>query len=79
MTRTCHIHIGLHKTGSTTIQKMLAAESARLSSCGFYVPRTGLNESRVAHHLIAMEANGERSTLRPRSLFSALRASASAR
>jgi hypothetical protein len=59
VTRTCHIHIGLHKTGSTTIQKMLAAESTRLSSCGFYVPRTGLNESRVAHHLIAMEANGE--------------------
>ncbi|MFL5259929.1 MAG: hypothetical protein ACJ8AS_09255 [Hyphomicrobiales bacterium] len=59
MTRTCHIHIGLHKTGSTTIQKMLAAESARLSSSGFYIPRTGMNESRVAHHLIAMEANGE--------------------
>jgi hypothetical protein len=38
---------------------MLAGERARLSSCGFYVPRTGLNESRVAHHLIAMEANGE--------------------
>src|SRR3954465_771413 len=68
MRGTCHIHIGLHKTGSTSIQKMLAAEKARLSACGFYVPGTGLNESGVAHHLLAKglgrESSGETSLLR---------------
>jgi len=70
MKGTCHIHIGLHKTGSTSIQKMLAAEHGRLAAAGFYCASTGRNQSGVAHHFLAEEVNR-----RPRSgssLFEAL-------
>ena len=53
MKGTCHIHIGLHKTGSTSIQKMLAAEHGRLAAAGFYCALTGRNQSGVAHHFHA--------------------------
>jgi hypothetical protein len=66
----CHVHIGLHKTGSTSIQKMLAAEASRLGAHGFYAPQTGLNEAGIAHHLLAEEVNRQVSAGSPQ--FAAL-------
>jgi hypothetical protein len=57
MDRICTVHIGLHKTGSTSIQKMLAAEESRLRECGIVYPKTGRNGPEGAHHLLAWELN----------------------
>src|SRR5262245_22122866 len=57
MDRVCTIHIGLHKTGSTTIQNMLAAEEGNLRGLGLYLPKAGRNGSAAAHHLLAWELN----------------------
>lgn len=54
MDRHCFIHIGLHKTGSTSIQKMLASREEWLGSLGLYVPKTGRTGSQ-GHHLLAWE------------------------
>src|SRR4051812_1580029 len=54
MDRPCFIHIGLHKTGSTSIQKMLASREDWLGSLGLYVPKTGRTGSQ-GHHLLAWE------------------------
>lgn len=51
MAETVFVHIGLHKTGSTAIQKFLTANARRLRRNGILYPRTG--QVRIAHHQIA--------------------------
>lgn len=45
------LHIGGHRTGSTSIQAALHASAAKLRARGILYPRTGL--SNVAHHALA--------------------------
>ncbi len=58
--RTCHLHIGLHKTGSTTLQTMILANHARLAAHGIYVPRTRTDGYARAHHQLAWELLGQK-------------------
>jgi hypothetical protein len=53
----CTVHIGLHKTGSSTLQNMLAAEEPRLQGHGIYLPKAGRHGNAIAHHLLAWELN----------------------
>ncbi len=61
------LHIGWHKTGSTTIQEALKSNEGLLTSEGFYYPLEGL--IKCAHHNLAWSLNkvkdnpwGERSS-----------------
>jgi hypothetical protein len=56
MKRSCIVHIGPHKTGSTSIQKMLADNDGWVRNFGLYVPRTGRAFGQ-GHHLLAWELN----------------------
>src|SRR5438874_9962524 len=59
MGRICFVHIGLHKTGSTSIQKMLAGREAWLQEQGFHLPRAGRDFAH-GHHELAWELNRKR-------------------
>ena len=45
------LHIGRHKTGTSTLQRFLYQNRERLEKCGFYYPISGLTG--LAHHDIA--------------------------
>jgi hypothetical protein len=51
--RRLYVHIGTHKTGTTSIQRFLLDQAALLSLDDIYVPRTGLVE--FGHHGVAWE------------------------
>lgn len=51
------LHIGRHKCGTTSIQKTLYQNRAKLLESGFYYPETGIRVA--AHHVIA-EVLGEK-------------------
>jgi hypothetical protein len=55
--RKCFLHIGTHKTGTTSLQAMLAARYDELQQHGFLYPRAGRGPT-AAHHNIAMELSG---------------------
>lgn len=57
--RTCYIHIGTHKTGTTSIQAFLALNRERLSAKGVVLPTAGSDgDPGVAtHHKLARELN----------------------
>ena len=56
--RTTYIHIGTHKTGTTSIQWALNHNRAALDEHGFLYPRTGIPADHVGHHNIAWELYG---------------------
>lgn len=47
-----YIHIGTHKTGTTTLQKMLLTNKRYLSNCGLYYPTSCMHR---AHHNVPWE------------------------
>lgn len=49
--RICYIHVGPHKTGTTSIQWFLQENSAELLTHGYFVPKS--ETKRGAHHAIA--------------------------
>ena len=53
--RTLFVHIGTHKTGTSSIQAFLRDQAAALQRCGIYVPHTGTLSPRTGHHNIAWE------------------------
>lgn len=57
--RTCYIHIGTHKTGSTSIQAFLALNRNELHAAGVLIPIAGSDgDPGVAtHHALARELN----------------------
>lgn len=58
--RSCFIHIGTHKTGTTSIQHLLSENSKILANRGWHYPRTGRLESHPGHHNIAWEISRDR-------------------
>jgi len=56
--RTCYLHIGTHKTGSTAIQNALSEGAERLKQFGFLYPATGRTHEYTAHHNIAWDVGG---------------------
>lgn len=49
MKRLCYLHIGLHKTGSTSLQRMILSNVEALARAGVFIPRTSTNGHRMAH------------------------------
>jgi len=69
--RVCHIHVGAHKTGTTSIQWFLQENRAELLESGYFVPES--ETKRGAHHALAealcgMEIGQHREPLVARSL-----------
>ena len=59
--RSCFIHVGTHKTGTTAIQRFLAANRERLALDGLYYPSAGLLSDQLpGHHIVASELAGDR-------------------
>jgi hypothetical protein len=56
--RACYLHIGTHKTGSTSIQAALNCGGERLKQFGFLYPSTGRTNEYTAHHNIVWELGG---------------------
>lgn len=73
----CYLHIGLHKTGSTTMQQMVLRNVERLALSGIYVPETATQRYRRIHHELAQELN--RLPTVPMTNFARLRAELRAR
>ena len=57
--RKCFVHIGTHKTGTTSIQRLLAANQRHLMNYGLYVPVTGRPAGYDGHHNIAWQLNDD--------------------
>jgi len=55
--RVCYIHIGPHKTGTSSIQWFLKQNRAELLKYGYFVPESGTNHG--AHHAIARKLCGQ--------------------
>ncbi|MBB4301531.1 hypothetical protein GGD81_000548 [Rhodobium orientis] len=64
--RRCIVHIGTHKTGSTSLQRFFAANRRRLMRAGVLYPVAG---GETAHHNLFRDATGKRARgLRPTTL-----------
>ena len=50
-TRVCYVHVGPHKTGTTSIQWFLQENRAELLQHGYFVPES--ETKRGAHHALA--------------------------
>jgi hypothetical protein len=58
--RLLYIHIGMHKTGTTSIQWYLHRHARTLKGYGFHVPRAGRIAPRLAgHHNVAWSVLGD--------------------
>ena len=55
--RVCYIHIGPHKTGTSSIQWFLKENRAELLKYGYFVPESGTNHG--AHHAIVRKLCGQ--------------------
>lgn len=55
--RVCYIHIGPHKTGTSSIQWFLKENRVELLKHGYFVPESGTNHG--AHHAIARKLCGQ--------------------
>ena len=55
--RICYVHVGTHKTGTTSIQRFLALNRERFADAGVLLPRAGCDNSPeyVSHHQLAYE------------------------
>jgi hypothetical protein len=58
-TRRCFLHIGVHKTGTTSIQHLLNSNRAALQSKGYYYPSAGQPNDLPGHHNIAWQLWGD--------------------
>lgn len=58
--RLLYVHIGTHKTGTTSIQWYLNQHARRLRGYGFHVPRAGrISRDLAGHHNVAWTALGD--------------------
>ncbi len=55
-----YVHIGTHKTGTTSIQSFLRRHSRSLARSGIFVPETGVLDAGSGHHNIAWGLRGDR-------------------
>jgi hypothetical protein len=60
LSRTLFVHIGTHKTGTTSIQNFLRHHATRLNECGIFVPASGTLNEESGHHNIAWEMRQDR-------------------
>jgi hypothetical protein len=53
--RTCILHIGTHKTGTTSLQAMLSLNRAAFAATGVYFPPVGMTQEYSGNHKIAWD------------------------
>jgi hypothetical protein len=53
----CYLHIGLHKTASSSMQQMILRNVERLAAAGIYVPEASTARYSKIHHELAAELN----------------------
>jgi len=58
--KTLFVHIGTHKTGTTSIQNFLRNHATSLNECGVFVPKSGTLDENSGHHNIAWEMRKDR-------------------
>src|ERR1044072_876913 len=59
--RRCFLHLGTHKTGTTSLQALLNESYLKLRELGYLYPRAGRPpEVPFGHHNIAWEISGDR-------------------
>jgi hypothetical protein len=73
-TRCCYLHIGTHKTGTSTIQHALALQSDRVAEAGFIFPHTGRLTSDSGQHELAQQTNSPEQSARVESLLAEIAA-----
>jgi hypothetical protein len=56
---TLFVHIGTHKTGTTSIQNFLRTHASSLRECGILVPRAGTISPISGHHNIAWQIRND--------------------
>jgi hypothetical protein len=58
--RKCYIHIGTHKTGTSSLQTFLGTNRERFAANGVLLPRSGTygNLARIAHHELVRDLMG---------------------
>ncbi|THD47996.1 MAG: hypothetical protein E7774_03690 [Bradyrhizobium sp.] len=54
-----YVHIGTHKTGTTSIQDFMRRHTRLLEKCGILVPRSGTHKWRKGHHNIAWDIRSD--------------------
>jgi hypothetical protein len=59
MARTCYLHIGTHRTGTTSLQTFLTKNEQSLQLDKIYIPKTGRLSPGTGHHNIAWELNDD--------------------
>jgi hypothetical protein len=57
--RKCFLHIGTHKTGTTSIQHLLGLNTSALVQRGYLYPQAGRPEPLPGHHNLAWEIAGD--------------------
>jgi hypothetical protein len=55
----CFLHIGTHRTGTTSLQTFLTVNEQSLQRNGIYVPKTGRPWPNAGHHNVAWELNDD--------------------
>lgn len=60
MNRKMYVHIGTHKTGTTSIQAFLRSKTNALKECGIYIPNSGTINPSSGHHNIAWQLRNDR-------------------
>jgi hypothetical protein len=70
--RRCFLHVGTHKTGTTTLQRYASEHERLLDARGVYYPRSG--RVGAGHHNLAWELYGARSFQRSAGDLAALKA-----
>lgn len=56
----CILHVGMHKTGTSSIQRFLYENRRALDESGYYVPAAGMiSPEYPAHHNLAWELSGD--------------------
>src|ERR1700728_1789519 len=59
--RQCFLHVGTHKTATTSLQHFLSTSPQELAERGWFYPRTGRPaEASTGHHNLAWEISGDR-------------------
>jgi hypothetical protein len=58
--KVCYVHLGIHKTGSTSLQQWLVTNEGRLRAMNVLVPLAGRAAPHIAaHHHLAFDLNGD--------------------
>jgi hypothetical protein len=55
----CFIHVGTHKTGTTSIQAFLRDNEERLGAHGVIIPKAGRGEDAAGHHNLTLQLLGD--------------------